>query len=432
MNRVRNFLSSLQSQLWLIPTAFSVAALILAFGLLQIRGVESDPWWLNSGDAAAARGLLANLLSGLITMTSLVVSVTFVTLTLAANQLGPRLISIFMADRQIQSVLGLFLGTTLYVLVVLRAIDGNAAPQSVPHLAVTMASLLTLVCLFALLFYVHKIARSIIADTVVERVAADLGHHARRLLRKDGEDGDLEAALSAPRSASVSLGQSGYVQSVDYDSLLACGETLDAVLEVTVRPGQFVLRRGDHVVIHSKQSIDPPSDEIRDAFVVGGERLPTQDIEYAIRQLVEIALRALSSGINDQFTASAVLDRLGASLEEMVVRSLEPRVLCDGKKRPRVVANRSDMEGIFSAAFDLIRQAGAAYPSVLIQMADVIKMLGPVLKGDSRDAASMHLRKLSETATAAPFTASDRAAVILRVGEAEKALAVSPSSVGGR
>jgi uncharacterized membrane protein len=105
------------------------------------------------------------------TMTSLVVSVTFVILTLAANQLGPRLIPIFMGDRQIQIVLGLFLGTILYVLVVLRSLDETLGPEGVPHAAVTVGSALTVVCLVALLFYVHKVARAIVADSIVARVA---------------------------------------------------------------------------------------------------------------------------------------------------------------------------------------------------------------------------------------------------------------------
>ena len=202
MDRIRNLLALLRAQLWIIPLAISVLALALAYWVLTSGGAVlerwtagSGFWWLYGGDAESARGLLSSLLSGLMTMTSLIVSVTFVILTLSANQLGPRLISTFMADRQIQTVLGLFLGTILYVLVVLRSLDETLGREGVPHIAVTIGSALTIVCLFALLFYVHKIARSIIADNVVAQVAGDLHRNIAGML-KDTEEEAAQPEMS--------------------------------------------------------------------------------------------------------------------------------------------------------------------------------------------------------------------------------------------
>lgn len=131
MSRIRNLLALLREQLWVVPVLMTAAALPLAYamsGLEEPRG--TDLRWLFSGDAGTARDLLSTLLSGLMTMTSLVVSITFVVLTLAAGELGPRLISTFIRDRQIQAVLGLFLATTLYVLVVLRGLDEAFGPTN--------------------------------------------------------------------------------------------------------------------------------------------------------------------------------------------------------------------------------------------------------------------------------------------------------------
>jgi uncharacterized membrane protein len=196
MERIRNVVVLLRGQLWIIPLCLSALALGLAYWILtsgasflEVRDVGGF-WWLYGGDASSARDLMSSLLSGLMTMTSLVVSVTFVILTLAANQLGPRLISTFMGDRQIQTVLGLFLGTILYVLVVLRSLDETLGTEGVPHVAVTIGSALTVICLFALLFYVHKIARAIIADSVVARVAGDLHNDIRSMLSSDPRASD--------------------------------------------------------------------------------------------------------------------------------------------------------------------------------------------------------------------------------------------------
>src|ERR687889_365283 len=215
MDRLRNVIVLLRSQLWIIPLVLSALALSLAYwvltsgaSFLEVRDV-GGLWWLYGGDASSARDLLSSLLSGLMTMTSLVVSVTFVILTLAANQLGPRLISTFMGDRQIQIVLGLFLGTILYVLVILRSLDETLGPEGVPHAAVTVGSALTVVCLFALLFYVHKVARAIVADSIVARVAHDLHDDVRSMLAKAGESEDAVPKNIPPAAGTVSLGRSG-------------------------------------------------------------------------------------------------------------------------------------------------------------------------------------------------------------------------------
>ena len=143
MSRIGNFFVLMRERLWIVPILISCLALALAYSLIHLGASllspivsEGEPRWLFSGDASTARGLLSSLLSGLLTMTSLVVSVTFVILTLAANQLGPRLISTFLGDRQIQVVLGLFLGTILYVLVVLGSLDEAQGSRGVPRLAI--------------------------------------------------------------------------------------------------------------------------------------------------------------------------------------------------------------------------------------------------------------------------------------------------------
>ncbi|SCY66140.1 DUF2254 domain-containing protein [Microvirga guangxiensis] len=436
MSRIRNMLALLRAQLWIIPLALSLLALALAYWVLTTGGSflegwteGSKLWWLYGGDAESARGLLSSLLSGLMTMTSLIVSVTFVILTLSANQLGPRLISTFMADRQIQAVLGLFMGTIMYVLLVLRSLDETLGREGVPHIAVTIGSALTMVCLFALLFYVHKIARSIIADNVVERVAEDLHSNIAGMLRNTKEE-------SAPRemaeavSATIALDRAGYVQVVDYTRLVEIACSSKSIFRVNVRAGHFVLRKGAHVVVHGGHPVDDHmSDAIRAAFVIGVERSPAQDMEYNLRQLVEIALRALSPGINDPYTAIAVVNQLGATLEEIFRCSLPPVFLRDDAGELRVIAQRSDMQGLVDAAFDAIRQAGSDSPSVLIRIADVLGQLAPVLQNEAaRQAVTSQLSKLAETVEQSPAPSCDRTAILSRIAQAADLISSQPKS----
>jgi uncharacterized membrane protein len=441
MERVRNIAVLLRGQLWIIPLLVSAGALAFAFWILTsdagfLRGwSDGELWWLYQGDASSARVLLSSLLSGLITMTSLVVSMTFVILTLAASQLGPRLVPTFMADRQIQTVLGLFLGTILYVLVVLRSLDETLGREAVPHVAVTVGSALTVICLFALLFYVHKIARAIVADNIVARVADNLRRDIHSMLPEEGKagrppgssspsvSGPTPRASSPPVVRALSLGRSGYIQVVDYDRLVALARRENALLEVKVRAGHFVLRNGEHVLVYGERPIgDEAAEAVRAAFVVGGERSPAQDLEYGLRQLVEIALRALSPGVNDPYTAIAVIDRLGAALEEILGRRLQPTLLRDPEGEARVIAGRSDVQGLVDAAFDGIQQAGRDLPGILIRLADVLGQLAPVLdSGEARDAVLRHLARLKETAEEARLAPSDRRAVLTRIEEARTA-----------
>jgi uncharacterized membrane protein len=184
-----------------------------------------------------------------------------------------------------------------------------------------------------------------------------------------------------------------------------------------VRAGHFVLRHGEHVVVHSQRSLDDDAAKaVRAAFVIGAERSPAQDLEYGLRQLVEIALRALSPGINDPFTAIAVVNQLGAALEEILEHSLPPSILRDKRGAVRVLAQRSEPQGLVDAAFDAIRQAASGVPAVLIRIADVLGELAPTLRTEpARQAVTSQLGKLAETAELSPVPPCDRAAILARI-----------------
>lgn len=429
MVRIHNVIALLRSQLWPLPLVIALAGVGLAFlvlshgaALFAALDVESRGlWWLYSGDAGTARGLLSSMLAGLMTMTSLVVSVTFVILTLAAQQLGPRLVPTFVGDRQIQAVLGLFIGTILYLLVVLRTIHDTLGVEGVPHLAVTVASALTVLCLLALLFHVHKIARLIVADTVIEAVAGSLSTSIQEML-PDAAGARVDASpegFDAPVLASVSLGRSGSIQVVDYERLLWLAREHDLVLRIGVRAGHFVLAHGEHVTMHHGRMDERIAASIREAFVVGAERSPAQDLEFGLRQLVEIGLRALSSGINDPFTAIAVVDRLAVALEDILHRTPQVSLLRDEAGVARILADRSTTEGLVDAAFDALREAASRSPAVLIRLADMLGQLAPsLMRRDDVMAVLGQLDKVAGTTGASGLPPTDQQAILRRVAEA--------------
>ena len=352
----------------------AAAAAILAVHVRVSQG--DDPvWFLYSGDAADAPQFLSNLVTAMITMATLVVSITMVVLTLAAQQLGPRLINGFMADRRTQMTLGLFIATVVYLLLVLRSTYGGT--DQVPNLAVTVGTALVLLCLVALLGFVHHLARSIIADTTIDRVGRQLDKDAKRLLPDD----DL-AAVPLPdvrprdNGAPLTLRQSGYLQSLNHESIADTAESAGAVIELSVKPGHHVIEGSGF------GWIDPPSaateelrSRIESCLEIGGERASMQDLETSIRQLVEVALRALSPSISDPYTAMAVVDRLTASLSKIMWRGSAQSVWIDKAGEVRLLAPNWTFDDLVEESFRQIRQHSTNQPAVLIRLVEGLGQL---------------------------------------------------------
>jgi uncharacterized membrane protein len=409
MQRVWNFLFWLQGRLWLIPALMSVAALFLVYILLGPAGDYfqdyTKMWWLYSGDAGTARDLLSTLLGGMITMTSLVVSITVVVLSLAANQLGPRLIYNFIEDRRIQSVIGLFVATILYMLLALRTIgDELGDGATVPHVVITVASVLTVACLFALLFHVNLIAHSIVSDTIVRDVADSLDTAVKKLPKDPAAAVEDAASPSWRHSCSASTGKSGYVQVIDHEALVELAAEHDLLIVLKIRAGHFMLHDTSHFEIHSNE---PVSNDILAAvaktFLVGSGRTPTQDLEFSVRQLVEIALRALSPSLNDPFTAIAVINRLASALEIVAGRCLPSQDHRDGDGRLRVIADITHFAGLMDVAFNQIRQSAGSNAAVLISLARRLSDLLQVASSDEqRQAITKHLQMVERAAQTIP------------------------------
>lgn len=382
--RFWNAMSWFKSRLWLIPAGMSLLALGAGYALVRFRFEipldASGTLWLFSGDAATARGLLSTIVSGMITMTSLVVSLTILVLAQAARQLGPRLIYNFIGDRTIQAALGLFVSTILYCLFILRSINEELGAQGVPRFAVTLASLLAIACLFALLAYINKLAHSIVSDTVVREVGDDLDAAIAECPRRaDRADDNIDIEQKTREHATrrcIGLEQSGYVQLIDYDALVKVATRHDLVLTVHTEPGAFLLQKGDTVEVFSKSPVGQRVEsEIRSAFTIGPERNPAQDLQYSVRQLVEIALRALSPSVNDPYTATAVINRLSASLEKAGGRDLSTERYCDKAGRLRVVAANGGYAPVVDTAFTQIRAASEGKPAMLSVLAERIQDL---------------------------------------------------------
>jgi uncharacterized membrane protein len=397
------------------------------------REVQSLPWWIYVSSPDEARNVLSTLLSSMITMTSLVFSITMVVLSLAASQFGPRLIRNFMASPQTQIVLGTFVMTILYCLIVLAAIGWQGSEGVSPFSTITIAIALMAVSVALLVLFIHTLARSIVSETVIERVGRELDEILDEIepLPSPVPHDDPKDALPQDfeqRSICFGLDMSGYVQGIEFDQLVETGHSCGIVIALYFRPGDYLAKGGRGIAIYPRERDNAALREtILRAIVVGAHRTPVQDPEFSIRHLVEIGVRALSPGVNDPYTAVAVVHRLSASLSRLMDRALPPGVFRDESGMIRVVCPRSSYATLTEAAFDQIRQNGADKPLVVIHLLEALARIAEHVRLPAQTAVlAKQLRIIEEDAEREIASLSDRADVKVRVENVRQAIECAP------
>ena len=407
--RLAHFWESLRTSLWFIPALMTAGAVGLSLVSVHFDRLEKIRWaglvW--AGSSEGARQVLSTIAGSMITVAGVAFSITIVALTLASTQFGPRLLRNFMRDVGNQVVLGTFVSTFVYCLLVLRTVrGGEGGGEFVPHLSVTIGVVLALTSLGVLIYFIHHVANMIQADSLIAAVFRELQATIDPMFPEElGEDEAPEDAPEAPAKIElegvlVKSARSGYVQTVDDRELMAIASTEDLVLKLLRVPGRFVTEGEALVRAWPPDRLgDKTRSRIREAFILGRRRTPTQDPEYAVHQLVEIGVRALSPGINDPFTAMTCLDWLGAALSELARRQIPSRYRYDDRRRLRVIADVTNFPDMANAAFNQIRQYGRNSVSVLLYLLDTLAAVAEhVHRAEDRACLREHADKAMEDA----------------------------------
>ncbi len=398
-SRLRQVVDDLAGAFWVLPAALVVAGLIGGEALVDLeRAGWVPPWllngWLYNGGGSGARTLLGAVASSTIGVAGTVFSITIASLTLASSQMGPRLLDNFTRDRGVQAVLGLYLGAFAYALMVLRAVRSADEQPFVPHLAVTVAIALAFACVAALVFFVNHMAGRINVDTVVHLVHQDLREAARRLTAAE-PGAPPETGVPWPATVRVAHPGQGYLQQLDDADLADWAQARGVRLRLSVRPGDYVFPGVP--VLEASGPAEGLEGALAHATALGPKRVGVGDLEFGVRQLVDVGVRALSPGINDPQTAVAVLDRLGAVLCGLAPRHLPTGVsVCGGEvvlSRPAVT-----YDGLADAMFATLRQNAEESPAVLIRLMEV---LTAVALADASPHRRATLRRHAELVTAA-------------------------------
>jgi uncharacterized membrane protein len=351
------------------------------------------PFWVRTGSADAGRQVLIAIAAAIITTVGVVFSITILALTLASQQFGPRMMRNFIRDAGNQMTLGVFVATFVYAVLALGSITGLPGGAFVPHLTITVAEALLLVDLAVLIYFIHHIAKSIQLPEVIAGIARDLDRAIDAEFPNESVMGEPDP-VSAPiadiieklntRGMQVTAKQSGYLQFVGYSQLVEIAETLDAVIRLTHRPGHFVVADRPLATVWPAGAAGQVEVALDKAHITGPHRTLTQDPVFAIDQLVEIAIRALSPAVNDTFTALTCIDWLSAGLSKISTRSLEEGVYRGRSGKIRLIEFDPTYSRMVNRAFDKIRQAGHGMPAVIIRMLDALDHVGESTRHQSQ------------------------------------------------
>ena len=405
---LRETVERVRSTLWFVPATIVLASIGLAIGMIAIDesvGREALAHFprIFGADAESSRSMLLAIGSSMITVAGVTFSITVLAVAQASSQYTSRVLRNFMSDWHNQVVLGVFVGVFAYSLVVLRTIRGGDEDLLfIPSLSVAGAFLLALVAIGFLIYFIHHIAESLQAATLLARVREETTQVIERLfpepLGEEAEDVDARE-LEEREWVTVRARRTGYVQSLDNRELLNVAGRAGVLVRMERGIGEFVVEEEPIASLSGERADDPRlADRVERCFALRPYRTVHQDPAFGVRQIVDVALKALSPSLNDTTTAIICIDHLSALLVRLAARRIEHRVReADG--RLRVIARGPTFAGMLDTAFDQIRRSAAEKPGVLQRMIEALIRIGNFATNAARRRElARHVRLIVETA----------------------------------
>lgn len=399
--QITKYLSAVRASYWFVPSLMAFGAVTLSVITIGIDALVGVDWpehvpGLYSNQPDGARGLLATVAGSMITVAGVTFSLTLLAVSHSTGQFGPRLLTNFMRDRGNQITLGTFIATFLYCLLVLRTVRsaeeqvgddsiGELGEAFVPHISILCALMLTLASVGVLIYFIHHVPESI-------RISHVLGDVGRELLRKCestfpqklGAHAASQTTGAAPTHAQlpdhfeelakiVNHKVNGYIQAIDQSGLMATAEQFDLVVRVYSQPGDFVSRGVPMLAVSPAERADQAIDDLHAAFAYGGHRTATDNPRFLVDQLVEVAMRALSPGVNDPLTAFNCVDWLQCCLIQLADREPESGYRFDSENKLRFVATPVGYADFAASIFDQLRPYFAADRNAALYMMKMIR-----------------------------------------------------------
>lgn len=403
-HRLRRPREHLARGLWAASVVATAGSLLLAWGAIVLGrhlGEDRHPWWAFSGDPAAAQEVLSTIATAVLTFTGLVFSIMIVALQLASSQFSPRVMRTFLRDRGTQATLAIFVGTFVYTLAVLQSVREGAPedPATVPGEGVSIALVLSVVTILTFVYFVHHIATSIRVVSIIDAVA----HETRRLIdrlfppARTGPERDTLPAHEGPRQLAAVVASLGSVPSVtvpsrfaavltdvDDDELVAVARRHEVTIEVLHPLGVYLAEGMALFRVYGTTEV-AWAHELHRHVGFSSERTMSQDVEFGIRQLVDIAARAASPAVDDTTTAVQAIDRIHDLMRRLACRPFPTGVHREGGV-VRLVVPMGSWDDLVRLAFGEIRSTAGDVPRVAHALDrardDLLELVSP----DRRDA----------------------------------------------
>ncbi|WP_420605890.1 DUF2254 domain-containing protein [Novosphingopyxis sp.] len=407
---LRHTAINLRGSYWFLPALLTLSALVLSILTWWIDMRIGSNWtdrisFIRATKPEGARSLLSTIAGSTIGVAGTVFSITIAAVVYASGSYGPRLLTNFMNDRGNQFTLGIFIATFVYSLMILRIIRlpdntglfGTPTGEFVPQISMLVALALSLMSVAVLVYFLHHVPHSI----QINHVVADIGRNAIKAIEKrypDPHDGADWIDRDVRIGEAVSSRKTGYIEVIDYDTLGRIAERQGATVRLAVRAGDFVHPGVALLWVEGTIGEDIPG-SLRSAFAVGTSRTQSQDIEFAIDELVEIGLRALSPGINDPFTAITCMHWLSAVLTSLADRDLDRDA--DGRQygEDGVYCLADDFDHYVQRSFGSLRASAAANDLAAKLFVDAMGSVMLMAHRHGRDEpCRMQVRRLIEQA----------------------------------
>jgi uncharacterized membrane protein len=427
--------------LWFVPLVMALLAVILSLLLTRLDERVPNQMLNNSnfflaGSASEMRVAMIGIAGTILATAGVVFSLLTLPLSTVASQFGSRLIRIFLRDRTTQFVLGIFVGTFCYCLVTALSIPNIQTLAATPQITVTFGLLLSLVTFASLIILIQHISIMLQAPNIVAAAGAELmdvigvenPDDASESQNQIAPGGQVSDALAEAEAYPLRVGEMGYVQYIDPEIILNLAREKDLVIRLLRKPGQFIRLGETAALVWPAAKVDERlAKHLRRGVQIGNQRTPTQDVEYAINQLVEIAVRAMSPAINDPFTAMTCLEFLADGLAKYARYGESSPNFYDKDGRLRLIFEPATLTELLGAAFDMLRHASCDNASVLLAMLDAIDEIGRETESpEARRELLRHVHLVQAESQAGALIEKDRQAICLHCETLEKALVGTP------
>ncbi len=445
MHKIKQLYSNLRSSFWFAPSVIVAYSIALAVVLVEADFAQSDRWiarWpkLFGAGAAGARDMLSTIAGSMMSVMGVTFSMTLVALTLASSQYTSRILRNFMRSHVTQYTLGVFAGIFSYCLIVLRTIRGSGQVEFVPVLAVFFAFVLALGSVGVLIFFIHHIASSIQASRIISSVAAETIAVIDRLFPEkigqgpdeDEDKGQVLRSLEKLTWHSVSAKMTGYIQNVNTGALLRLARDRNTILRMERGIGDFVVEETALAALALEDPLDQETiAALYSSYSISSYRTIEQDPAFGVRQIVDIALKALSPGVNDTSTAVMCVDYLAAIMARLASRQFpSSRRYEEGKLRVITVA--PTFEILLADSFDQIRRSSEGNVAVMARMLSAFENIASLtVSPRRRKALNEQVQWIAELADRTIKPAHDRTRIEMRLAHLRETLESEPALYAG-